>query len=422
MVIFVDDIRQTLLNKKIWLYILALLIIIDARSIYMSDYALGKLPNYLVLASSFVCVCMIIFSQGSVQCRHLAKALRLCVLAGIFLLILYLAKPFNINVNIQWLIRISTLLLYFIVCQDNRLSLLTAYKNIMVFIAIESLFFWLCGSLLGIIEHTGYLYSTWTANENEISVCPSYYGIYFETQRTNSFDNTGLVRNTAIFTEAPMASMNFSIALLAEYLLKKKPYMPFVLVLCLAIFSTVSTTGYMVLLLLLIFKLIMYPVRTSFWKIAKIFGLPIATMIIAAVGIYVLADKQDTMSLLLRVDDFIVGYSTWIESPLFGWGAGNTYALEQHMDFWRAKQTGFSNSVFMILAQGGIYLGLPYIVSAIYVIANTHKIKAYKALCFMLIYLIMLSVTVAPFVNITFVVFISLLMYTHDIKIQTRYS
>lgn len=419
--ILVNDIHQTLLNKKIWLYILALLIIIDARSIYMSDYALGKLPNYLVLASSLLCVCMIIFSQGIVQWKYIAKAFRLCVLAGIFLLILYLVKPFNINVNIQWLLRISILLLYFIVCQDNRLSLLTAYKNIMVFIAIESLFFWLYGSLVGIIEHTGYLYSTWAANENEINVCPSYYGIYFETQRTNSFDNAGLVRNTAIFTEAPMASMNFSIALMVEYLLKKKPYMPFVIALCLAVFSTVSTTGYMVLLLLLIFKLIMYPVHTMFWKITKFFGLPIATIIIAAIGIYVLADKQDTMSFLLRVDDFIVGYNTWIESPLFGWGAGNTYPLQQHMDFWRARETGFSNSVFWILAQGGIYLGLPYIVSAIYVFTNMYKLNEYKALCFMFVYLIMLSVTIAPFVNITFVVFISLLMYTHEKKLLASY-
>ena len=420
--IFVNDIRQIVLNKKIWLYILAGLIIIDANSLYIKDYAIGRLVPYLVWGFSFICVCVVIFRGGIVSSRLVAKALKICVLTGIFLLILYLVKPFNVKVNLQWLLRITTFIFYFIVCKDNRLSLLTAYKNIMVVIAIESLFFWLFGSLLGIIEHTGYLYSTWAANDNEINVCPSYYGIYFETQHTNSFDNTGLVRNTAIFTEAPMASMNFSIALMVECMLKKKPYIPFVILLCLAILSTISTTGYMVLLFLLIFKLMTYHVNTVFLKIIKIIGLPIATLVIIAVGIYVLADKSDTMSLLLRVDDFIVGYDTWIESPLFGWGAGNTYPLGQHMDFWRGRETGFSNSVFWVLAQGGIYLGLPYIVSSIYVFRSMYKLKEYKVLCFMSIYLIMLSVTIAPFVNITFVVFMSLLMYTQERKIQARYS
>ena len=90
----------------------------------------------------------------------------------------------------------------------------------------------------------------------------------------------------------------------------------------------------------------MYPVHTAILKFVKFVGLPIATIVIAGAGIYVLADKQDTMSLLLRVDDFIVGYNTWIEHPIFGWGAGNTYSLQQHMDFWRGEQTGFSNSIF----------------------------------------------------------------------------
>lgn len=408
-----NDICQVIFSKRIWLYIFALLIILNANSLYIKDYSAGKIPDYTILVSSYICMAILVINQRMLSKKIVMKALKLCVCIGIFFLILYAVNPYNINVNIQWLLRMAVLILYFVICKDNENSLLIAYKNIMIFIACESIFFWLFGSVLGVIEHTGYLYSTWAANENSIKVCNSYYGIYFETQITDSFGNTGFIRNTAIFTEGPMASLNFCIALMVEYLLQQRPYMPFVVILVLAILSTVSTTGYLVLLSLVLFKLIMYPVNTPILKFVKFVGLPIATVVIAGVGIYVLADKQDTMSLLLRVDDFIVGYNTWIEQPIFGWGAGNTYPLQQHMDFWRCEQTGFSNSIFWVLVQGGIYLATPYIISSIYILFYLNKMKKYKALWFMIVYLIMLSFTIAPYLNITFVVFISFIMYAN---------
>lgn len=416
MVIAVNDICQVIFSKRIWLYIFALLIILNANSLYIKDYSAGKIPDYAILVSSYICMSVLVINQRMLSKKILMTALKLCMGVGIFVLILYTVNPYNINVNIQWLLRVAVLIIYFVICKDNEHSLLMAYKNIMIFIACESLFFWLFGSVSGVIEHTGYLYSTWAANENSINVCNSYYGIYFETQMTDSFGNAGLIRNTAIFTEWPMASLNFCIALMVEYLLQQRPYMPFVVILVLAILSTVSTTGYLVLLSLVLFKLIMYPVHTAILKFVKFVGLPIATVVIAGVGIYVLADKQDTMSLLLRVDDFIVGYNTWIEQPIFGWGAGNTYPLQQHMDFWRCEQTGFSNSIFWVLVQGGIYLATPYIISSIYILFYLNKMKKYKALWFMIVYLIMLSFTIAPYLNITFVVFISFIMYVHDKK------
>lgn len=412
-VIAVNDICQVIFSKRIWLYIFALLIILNANSLYIKDYSAGKFPDYAILVSSYICMAVLVIKQKMLSKKVVTTALKLCICVGIFFLILYAVNPYNINVNIQWLLRVAVLILYFVICKDKENSLLIAYKNIMIFIACESLFFWLFGSVLGVIEHTGYLYSTWAANENSIKVCNSYYGIYYETQITNSFGNTGFIRNTAIFTEGPMASLNFCIALMVEYLLQQRPYMPFVVILVLAILSTVSTTGYLVLLSLVLFKLIMYPVHTAILKFVKFVGLPIAIVFIAGAGIYVLADKQDTMSLLLRVDDFIVGYNTWIERPIFGWGAGNTYPLQQHMDFWRGEQTGFSNSIFYVLVQGGIYLAAPYFIYSIYILFYLQKMKEYKALWFMIVYLIMLSFTIAPYLNITFAVFISFIMYVN---------
>lgn len=412
----VNDICQVIFSKRIWLYIFALLIILNANSLYIKDYSAGKFPDYAILVSSYICMAVLVIKQKTLSKKVVTTALKLCMGLGLFFLILYAVNPYNINVNIQWLLRVAVLIIYFVICKDNEYSLLMAYKNIMTFIACESLFFWLFGSVLGVIEHTGYLYSTWAANENSIKVCNSYYGIYFETQMTDSFGNAGLIRNTAIFTEGPMASLNFCIALMVEHLLKRRPYMPFVVILVIAILSTVSTTGYLVLLSLVLFKLIMYPVHTAILKFIKFVVLPIAIVVIAGAGIYVLADKQDTMSLLLRVDDFIVGYNTWIEHPIFGWGAGNTYPLQQHMDFWRGEQTGFSNSIFWVLVQGGIYLAVPYIISSIYILFYLNKMKEYKALWFMIVYLIMLSFTIAPYLNITFVVFISFIMYVHGKK------
>ena len=60
------------------------------------------------------------------------------------------------------------------------------------------------------------------------------------------------------------------------------------------------------------------------------------------------------------MDDYKAGVITWLQHPFLGSGLSNTNGIQQNMSAWRSYNTGFSNSIMEILAEGGIYLSLFY--------------------------------------------------------------
>lgn len=104
---------------------------------------------------------------------------------------------------------------FFIQESNNRHELLLKYRNLMIFISAVSIVFWLLGSIFHLVHPSGVVQSVWTNTGNPKPV-PNYFNLYFETQELYGF-----ARNTAIFTEAPMASLHFSIALFVEMYIEK---------------------------------------------------------------------------------------------------------------------------------------------------------------------------------------------------------
>ena len=86
----------------------------------------------------------------------------------------------------------------------------------MVFIAVLSVIMWILCSLIKVIPPTGTIPFNWTAVNGVYSFIPTYGHIYFETQDINLPFIGNIIRNTAVFTEAPMASLNFCIAFLLK--------------------------------------------------------------------------------------------------------------------------------------------------------------------------------------------------------------
>ena len=121
-VVAVNDICQAIFSKKIWLYIFALLIILNANSLYIKDYSTGKIPDYAILVSSYICMAVLVINQRMISKKIVMTALKLCMGVGIFVLILYAVNPYNINVNIQWLLRVAVLILYFVISKSTSLT------------------------------------------------------------------------------------------------------------------------------------------------------------------------------------------------------------------------------------------------------------------------------------------------------------
>lgn len=401
--------------ENILRYLFVLMVILDCNSIYLSDYSSTVNFRYVLYFFMISSIFAIIYLRKNVLISKLVIWIKYISIAVIFIGLLFLFRPTSFSATSHFFVSVLIIITYFALCGTNneRFDVLKKYKRVMVIVGIISLAFWILGSQLNIIAPTGQLPSTWTGDDTQVSICPSYYNIYFETQATSSFEQESFIRNTAFFTEAPMASFNFALAFMIAMFLDDRKSVLEISILVIAILSTVSSTGYIVLALSLFFKFLIRG-TSGIIRLIKYIFVPICAIITVIACLYVLMDKSDTSSLLIRLDDFVVGYDTWLDNPIFGYGiGGEMHALQNHMGRWRLFNMGFSNSLFDILAKGGLYLGSVIYCAFAYIIFKGISTKMYNVLSFMLIFLFMHTVTVVSLKIIVLCVIISLVMYPY---------
>lgn len=408
------NIKVNLSIELILKYFFVFFVILDCNSLYLSDYSVMKNIRYVLYFFMILCLCGIIYREKYLLYKKILQWIMSIIGVIFFFGMLFLLRPHSMGATFQLTLSLSIIVTYFVFCvnKEDVLEFLSIYKNIMIGVAVVSLFFWLLGSQLNLIEPTGYLYSTWAANDNDLKQCYSYYNIYFETQATDSFEQDSFVRNTAFFTEGPMSSFNFTLAFLVSFFLLDKISKTNILILLLAVLSTVSSTGYIIVLISFFIKYLMLKSKGYISIIMKYFFVPVIG-ILALIGcLYVLWDKSETTSLLLRVDDFIVGYYTWRENPILGYGVGNGLeSLANHMEAWRMFRTGFSNSLFDVLSNGGVYLLSLYVIPLLYSIKLCSKNKQYNTVCFIMLFGIMCIFTIVSFRLIVFATLSNILVY-----------
>lgn len=355
------DIKKKLCS--IFAYIIAGIFIYDCRSMQSIAFKLGHLPNLLLVISILgsVIVSTTIISKSNLK--------RIALISLLFILYMSVYALFSVHRSVVfWLTTVILLFIWQIGLSSEQQQvpkILISYKNLVFIIAIISLIFWFLGSIFKIIHPSGVVMSSWGAVGNNLIAVPSYYNLYFETQTFRSgfsFLN-GIQRNSAIFTEAPMASLNFSIALLIEYLNKHtdKWHKRVIAVLILAIMSTFSTTGY-TLLIMWIFCILVHN-KNFMLKNIRFIILPIllVAIIIGIKSLLTEKTNNNFSSVSVRLDDYKVGWQAWKQHKLFGIGIQNYKYLSQYMDSWRIMNLGFSNSVTDIFSGGGIYLALLYV-------------------------------------------------------------
>ena len=123
-----------------------------------------------------------------------------------------------------------------------------------------------------------------------------------------------------------------------------------------------------------------------------------------------------TESSSLRLDDYRVGFITFLQNPILGTGLGNSESLIKNMDNWRVYLTGLSNSISIIFAQGGLYVGLVYIYAFIKGFFFSFKYKSIDAFMLVLGTLYLFVATIFPF---QYLLFVLLILFTNfDLYLQ----
>jgi O-antigen ligase len=207
-----------------------------------------------------------------------------------------------------------------------------------------------------------------------------YYGIYFEIPASTL--NIPFYRNTGIYAEAPAFAFNLCIALLIEVYLVENKSAKKTIILIASMLSTVSTTAFLILIYICVTKV--WEHLKSKKNVRYIKWILIAIVVVIGMGVlYTLATGRGKAgSLLLRSQDYVNGFNAFLKSPLIGYG----YQLDTSVFV-----TGYSNSISVVLTNGGILLFMIYfmpLIISVFINKNIRKDYMYWYIAVIILLLI----------------------------------
>ena len=394
---------RVLINKRSFFeYIIALAIILDCNSIWNNLIETRSWFQFFIMAMLFVGVLGFLFINSSVPKNAFMVSI---LIVFYYLLFLLLNGNSIIQTTLNVMLSCVLIVMYNMVKKRNGnvVDLLICFKNIILFIATVSLILWFLGSVIEIIQPTGTSLTNWTGNANQ-TIVNSYFGVYFSYQKISFFDKLYIVRNIAIFNEAPMSSLCFSLGLMIELLFSDKWKMKNCVILVAAIISTFSTTGYIIATVVCVYKYIRSNSQYSILKLIKVLCVPVLICVVLCIANSLIQEKLSTFSGMARSDDFVSGVRAWLLHPLFGDGIGSMRAMSLVRPSWRKEAEGFNSGLIQMLVQGGVYLAFPYFLVPIKALKGSLKLHNYDKAIFVVLFCFVFCITVIAFNYLTLMV------------------
>lgn len=416
------NIRKKNILYQLAEYLFVFFCVVNFRGmwIHSPDYSYAN-KRIVGLLIAFFCILCCIF-RGSIRVKKLKKALVIILISVIYILTHAVLSFYSLSEYRLFVLLVSVMFLYHYICGDTSRSFYKKLSDIMYIIAIVSLFFWLFGTELRIIQPSGTIYTTWTSwsitGQGTLKPVRNYYNLYYEAQSIDSTNALGyisqirILRNTGIFTEAPMYSFLLIISLCDEIFIERnKNNKKKEIIFLIAIATTMSTTGYILAIFVLLIRY-MTMQNEGVIRVFKRIALPALIVFSFIFIVFLLKSKLITSSGLTRVDDFLAGLKGWKDHPIIGSGIGNTYSYQKYMSLWRSYNAGMSNSLTQILSFGGVYLLLPYALFSVIGVRRSVREKEMGRLYFFVAFLILFIFTIVPFQAIPIYIFIE--MAFHD--------
>ena len=133
----------------------------------------------------------------------------------------------------------------------------------------------------------------------------------------------------------------------------------------------------------------------------------IVTVILLVVSIAFINDKINGSrgkvgSFSVRMDDYRIGFEVLNDYKLHGVGfLNNDFVKRNYMNLSeRGTDAGGSNSIMIILSQGGLYLSVIYLLSIISFFIKSLKYKQKNLLVFNITIVLLMAVTNVPYTSI----------------------
>lgn len=338
-------------------YLWALSVVLEGNSVYRHTVEINYHLTMFCMVLSVIL--FLIKCRMRIQKQYMTNGLILFAYMAVYYGIRFSEVSSEIYISTMLIGLPVMLMLFDLYASDGELFRpFECLSNVVLIIAVLSTVTWLLGTVLGILPLNTSIRINWGMDK----VISGYFGLQYDVARDTTFGVT-FYRNQGIFTEAPMLSLWASIALANELFLRKTLSKLRVAILITCIVSTVSTTG----LIFIVLSAILYyfeAIATGS-TVRKI--LLVALMIIFIPAVYyvlqtIYSYKMSTVSFVMRSQDYLVGFNVFRETPLFGSGFGNLSTIIT-TTFNGAR--GYSNSVMALLATGGIWFMLVFLISLV---------------------------------------------------------
>lgn len=410
----VPSVSELLIGSMEYLWVI--LVVLNGNSVYHSN----SIRNLYLMEGILVLTFLLL--AANVLCYR-AKPKKTSMLGAVILMgyamVYFCIKQYSMSAkNFLQLFVIGAPLTFLLFAEMYRhgrmLKLFHKIVDIISILAVVSLVFWFLGEVFEVIKPNGYVDIAW----GNFTSVKGYYGIHYAFQLdTTFFPDAYLYRNSSIFSEAPMFNLWLDIALATEIFLKSKASIPRVLLLAVTVFTTLSVTGILFLVLCVVLSGMlrirhMNKVQACAFILLSIVVIPV----LAAVVITSINLKVDTRSYELRLADYVDGVLLWMDYPLFGAGFGNLRALQ---DYNGSTVVGFSNSVTAVLGTGGMWMALLYYIPHVGIMfpkASGSKKIACFGICMM--FLFITTIFFARYIGLVLVLFGYTVMagseYKHD--------
>lgn len=375
-------------------YLIAFFFLLGNGTVYTHMVGYNHLDAFITYAP-FVLIIALLFTIRLFNGAQFRKAALLVSFLALYLLFYFVLSSSNLRLAIPELLLVVCIVFYYMTVEINGTpKIFVAYRNIIYIVALVSLFFWIFGSLLGILQPTSEVISNWgTTGTGVYNSLKSYFGLYYELDRTYIFGRF-IVCNRSIFVERAFASFSFGIGWIYELFIEKNKSKYRLTVFSVAMISTLSMTGLIVVIITYLLFYIFNGANDKLINLFRIMLIPVV-LLLGYVGVSYLLDTKMSMghSYSSRMSDFLNGFSVWLNRPIMGYGFGNGEVIRS------IKNTGYSNSISPILTQGGIVLAIPYIICFAKGLAAGIRTKDINKSLFVAVFLVMFIFTAVSFIN-----------------------
>ena len=229
-------------------YIWAFIIILNGNSVFhassVKDYKLLELAVFM----TFVLLIMN-FMLRRIKATRMNVVFMIIILLYGTIYLSFMQTQINAGIFIKlFLLGAPTLFLLFVELHRKNLllQLIFRFVDLLCLLSVVSLVFWYLGVIAKVIQPNMHIPISW----GNFTYADGFFGVHYAFQLdTTFFPDAYIYRNSGIFAEAPMFNLWLDIALAIEIFLKPKASWLRIIILAVTVFTTLSVTGILFLVL-----------------------------------------------------------------------------------------------------------------------------------------------------------------------------